>query len=91
MSKLFIVIVDEAGSRKAAYEKLKRSFDTAFMHRDAAILVAAQKAVSQEVAEAAGIGDGDDEVSGVVFRLGDGYSGYTARHLWEWLKDRDDE
>lgn len=30
------------------------------------------------------------DVSGVVFRLGRAYSGYTTRSLWEWLGARQD-
>lgn len=89
MTKLFIVIVDDEASRAKAYERIKAGFDTAYWYRDSAILVASERAVSKDVAETAGIGD--DGLTGFVFRLGDGYTGYTARSLWEWLKDQGDE
>lgn len=51
--------------------------------------VVASTAMSEQVAVKAGIkGKGRaHDVSGVVFRLQVGYSGYTAPGLWEWLAD----
>ncbi len=89
MEKLFIVVVDDGSMREAVHERLKKTYRSAYLHRDAAILVADKAAVSKDVAQAAGIGD--DGTTGAVFRLGDGYSGYTARDLWEWLRDHGDD
>ena len=91
MAKLFLVVVDDDNSRSDAYKKLKAVYDTAYLHRDVAILVAANTAVSKDIAEASGIGSGDEDFTGFVVRLGDGYSGYTSRNLWEWFRNHDDE
>ena len=49
--------------------------------------------VSEDIAIKVGI-KGDERarnVSGVVFKLQDAWSGYTTQSLWEWLKSHREE
>lgn len=86
---IFVVIVDDPSKRQDVLQKLKEKFE-AYIHRnEAVILVADKAALTTDVADAAGFLDKNDELTGAVFRLGDGYAGYTARSLWEWLKARE--
>ena len=42
---------------------------------------------SGEIARLVGIKGEGRIASGVVFRLGTGYAGFTKKELWEWLED----
>ena len=87
--KIYAVALDNP--EPAVEGRLKDRFAKVFKHTDALILVVGGvNDISEDVAVAAGIKGKQREVGGVVFRLNGGYSGYTRRTLWEWLRDATD-
>lgn len=87
----FAIVLKEPNDEVAA--RIEAEFRDVFGYTDTFWLVRCNApTLTGQVAEAAGI-KGEErvrEASGVVFRLGAGYSGYTNRTLWEWLATEDD-
>ncbi len=88
----FAIVLTERNHKVAA--RIEAEFEDAFEYTDTCWLVRCKaRTLSQDVAVAAGI-KGENrvlEASGVVFRLGTGYSGYTNRALWEWLDSNEED
>ena len=84
-TRLFAVVVDNNDQKPIVLQNLQRSAHTTFDHGGAVILVSSPQAMTQDIAQAAGLGQA---MTGVVFRLNGAYSGYTSQSLWEWLGDQ---
>lgn len=69
-------------------ESLEEKYEPANVYRvnDMTFLVRTRQ-LTEDVSVAAKIKGADRAASGVVFKLNRSYAGYTARSLWEWLRE----
>ena len=83
---LFVLLLEEPSQE--AVERLRKEYhpDRIYSVSDTAILVSTSDS-PHEIAAASGIkGDSRiDGASGIVMRLGIGYSGYADKSLWKWM------
>ena len=85
--RVFAVIFTEPSPK--GIERLQTLFPSAYELLPSMVFIVKSSSVSgpDDLAKSIGIkGDARDS-TGVVFRLGTGYAGYTKKTLWEWLDD----
>ena len=84
--RTFAIIFTEPSPEAVNRLKSEASPDPYELLPDKAYLVKSVLS-SNEIAKLVGIKGEGRNASGVVFRLGTGYAGFTKKALWEWLED----
>ena len=86
---VFAVYLDKGD--KEVLNRLRGQYPTCYEHSPNLMLVETNDlaATIKTHAGMASTEAGGSEVTGAVFRLGPGVSGYTSPSLWEWLRERD--
>ena len=87
---IFAVVLREPNP--SIKERVEKYYPDHFPMNDTFFLVA-RGGIAETVAVKTGI-KGEDQAenaSGAVFKLNEGYSGFTTRALWDWLKVHGDD
>ena len=76
--------LNENAASTAVADKLKGADFDVYSFADNVIIARAEKALTKDVVEAAGLSSAGG-VPGIVFKLNRAYAGFTEAPLWEWL------
>ena len=87
---VFAVVLNEENHDVA--ERIKSEYPDSFYRLTGTFFLVKSNAIPEAVATSVGIkGDRRIETArGVVFKLNRSYSGFTARSLWDWLRQAEE-
>ena len=81
----FAILIHEPNPRVPEGLRRKYGSDSLYTITETTFLIRTGE-LAEDVAVSAGIKGPERFVTGVVFKLNKAYAGYTARSLWEWLR-----
>lgn len=86
---IYAIILEEPITPQGEYA-IQSVYPDAYKVREGVFLVHSED-IAQDIAIAVGIKTKDDgsNMSGVVFKLNGSYSGYAARAMWDWLRQKE--